>query len=132
MVDAGYAHILEEGDFQGGMSMAEHLYKLTHLDVLTVEQTMLYGHPAASDDHPYYTPVMDRLHPKEPLVFISKSGQPWSLRPGYDVSVWFPPQTLRRGRPTWLDLGGERMPLLRQWRALQSPLPLPGRGTLCR
>ena len=110
VVDAGYAHILEEGDFQGGRSMAEHLYRLTHLDVLTVEQTMLYGHPAASDDHPYYAPVMERLHPAEPLVFIGKDGRPWSLRPGYDVSVWFPPQTTRRGRPTWLDLGGERTP----------------------
>jgi hypothetical protein len=110
VVDAGYAHILEEGDFQGGMSMAEHLYRLTHLDVLTVEQTMLYGHPEATDDHPYYAPVMERLHPKEPVVFVSKDGKPWSLRPGYDVSVWFPPQTTRRGRPTWLDLGGERKP----------------------
>ena len=53
---------------------------------------------------------MRRLHPKEPLVFISKTGQPWSLRPGYDVSVWFPPEIIRRGRPTWLALGGERKP----------------------
>ncbi len=110
VVDAGYAHILEEGDFQGGRSMAEHLYSLTHIDVLTVEQTMLYGHPEASDDHPYYTPVMERLHPAQPVVFVGKDGKPWSLRPGYDVSVWFPPQTNRRGRPTWLDLGGERKP----------------------
>jgi hypothetical protein len=110
VVDAGYAHILEEGDFQGGRSMAEHLYSLTHLDVLTVEQTMLYGHPEATDDHPYYAPVMERLHPEQPMVFVSKDGKPWSLRPGYDVSVWFPPQTTRRGRPTWLDLGGERKP----------------------
>ena len=110
VVDAGYAHILEEGDFQGGMSMAEHLYRLTHLDVLTVEQTMLYGHPEASDDHPYYAPVMGRLHPAEPVVFIGKDSKPWSLRPGYDVSVWFPPQTTRRGRPTWASLGGERTP----------------------
>jgi len=110
VVDAGYAHILESGPFQGGSSMAEHLHKLSHIDVLTVEQTMLYEHPTASDDHPYYKVVMDRLHSKAPLVFISKTGQPWSLRPGYDVSVWFPRQTIHRGRPTWLDLGGERKP----------------------
>lgn len=110
VLDAGYAHILESGRFQGGSSMAEHLEKLLHIDVLTVEQTMLYGHPSASDDHPYYAAVMQRLHPQEPLVFVSKTGQPWSLRPGYDVSVWFPPQVVRRGRPTWLALGGERQP----------------------
>ncbi|MEO6798472.1 MAG: hypothetical protein ABI178_00830 [Rhodanobacter sp.] len=110
VLDAGYAHILESGPFQGGSSMAEHLEKLLHIDVLTVEQTMLYGHPSARDDHPYYAEVMRRLQPKEPVVFISKTGQPWSLRPGYDLSVWFPPQIIRRGRPTWLALGGERKP----------------------
>ncbi len=108
VLDAGYAHILESGTFQGGSSMAEHLEKLLPIAVLTVEQTMLYGHPTASNNHPYYAAVMHRLHPEAPLVFISKTGQPWSLRPGYDISVWFPPQTIRRGRPTWLALGGER------------------------
>jgi hypothetical protein len=101
---------MEEGDFQGGSSMAQYLHRWYDIDILTVEQTMLYGHPAAGDDHPYYAPVMGRLHPKEPLVFVSKDGKPWSLRPGYDVSVWFPPTIIRRGRPTWASLGGERMP----------------------
>ena len=110
VLDAGYAHIMEEGDFQGGSSMAQYLHRWYGIDILTVEQTMLYGHPAAGDDHPYYAPVMDRLHPNEPLVFIGKDGKPWSLRPGYDVSVWFPPTIIRRGRPTWASLGGERMP----------------------
>ncbi len=110
VLDAGYGHIQESGVFQGGLSMAQHLKKLLHIDVLTVEQTALYGHPTAGDDHPYYAAVMQRLHPKEPLAFISKAGQPWSLRPGYDVSVWFPPEIIRRGRPTWLTLGGERKP----------------------
>ncbi len=110
VLDAGYGHIQESGVFQGGLSMAQHLEKLLHIDVLTVEQTALYGHPVASDDHPYYAAVMQRLHPEGPLVFISKAGKPWSLRPGYDVSVWFPPEIIRRGRPTWLALGGERKP----------------------
>ena len=110
VVDAGYAHIQESGVYLGGSSMAEHLEKLVHVDPLTVEQTMLYEHPSTSDDHPYYAAVMHQLHPKEPIVFVSKTGKPWSLRPGYDVSVWFPPQVIRRSRPTWLDLGGLRKP----------------------
>ena len=110
VVDAGYAHIQESGVYLGGSSMAQHLRKLVDIDPLTVEQTMLYGHPAASDDHPYYGPVMDQLHPAQPIVFVSQSGKPWSLRPGYDISVWFPPQVIHRGRPTWLSLGGERKP----------------------
>ena len=110
VLDAGYAHIQTSGVYLGGSSMAEHLHKLSGVVPFTVEQTMLYAHPTASDDHPDYAPIMKQLKPTAPIVFVDKAGKPWSLRQGYDVSVFFPPQTIRRGRPTWLDLGGERKP----------------------
>ncbi len=110
VVDAGYGHIVEQGRFLGGSSMAEHLRRITGIDALTVEQTMLSGHATRSDDHPVYTAVMQQLHPKVPIVFVDKAGKPWSLRPGYDVSVFFPRTRRQRGRPTWLDLGGLRRP----------------------
>jgi hypothetical protein len=72
-----------------------------------------------------------KLQPKEPIVFVDKAGKPWSLRNGYDVSVFFPPQQLLRGRPTWLSLGGLRA-LLRQGTGATSIVPVPGPGTLCR
>lgn len=112
VVDAGYAHIQESGVYLGGSTMAEHLHKLSGIDPLTVEQTMLYPHPSASDDHPDYASVMGKLQPRAPIVFVDRKGRPWSLRPGYDVSVFFPPQELNRGRPAWLDLGGSRKPYL--------------------
>jgi len=108
VLDAGYAHIQESGIFLGGSSMAEHLHKLTGINPLTIEQTMLFPHQSAVDDHPYYAAVMQKLHPKEPIVFVNQAGKPWALRPGYDVSVFFPPQEMRRDRPTWLSLGGLR------------------------
>lgn len=108
LVDAGYAHITESGKYLGGSSMAEHLHEITGINPLTIEQTMLVPHPESRDDHPYYTAVMAKLKPQQPLVFIDKNSHPWSLRPGYDVSVFFPVQHLRRGRPTWLTLGGLR------------------------
>ena len=110
VVNAGYAHIQESGVYLGGKSMAEHLHRLSGIDPLTVEQTMLLPHASSEDDHPIYTQVMQQLKPQEPIVFVGKGGKPWSLRQGYDVSVFFPPQTIRRGRPTWLSLGGERLP----------------------
>jgi hypothetical protein len=110
VVNAGYAHIQETGSYLGGSSMAEHLFKLTGIDPLTVEQTMLVPHPAADHDHPYYTAVMQQLHPDAPIVFEQPAGKPWALRAGYDVSVFFPPVQIRRGRPTWLTLGGLRKP----------------------
>jgi hypothetical protein len=110
VVDAGYAHIQESGSFLGGMSMAEHLRKLSGIDPLTVEQTVLYAHTPVEDDHPYYTAVIRQLAPTQPIIFENKAGQPWTLRAGYDVSVFFPPPQLHHGRPTWLRLGGLRMP----------------------
>jgi len=108
VVDAGYGHIVKSGRYLGGSSMAEHLYQLTGLPMLSVEQTVLYPHALADDDHPIYTAVMAQLHPHVPIVFTSATGQPWSLRPGYDVSVFFPLSHLVRGRPDWLELGGLR------------------------
>ncbi|WP_153242491.1 hypothetical protein [Frateuria defendens] len=110
VVNAGYAHIVEQGAYLGGLSMAQHFRRLTGIDPLTVEQTALIPHPLAAQDHPIYQAAMQRLHPDAPIVFVQPSGRAWSLRPGYDVSVFFPPAPLRAGRPAWLALGGLRKP----------------------
>ncbi|MGN2253758.1 hypothetical protein ACFWZ4_10310 [Frateuria sp. GZRe12] len=111
VVDAGYGHIQESGKYLGGQSMAEHLRTLSGIDPLTVEQTMLVPHPDATHDHPYYAALVARLKPVQPMVFLDVEGKPWALRDGYDVSVLFPPESLRRGRPTWLALDGLRKPV---------------------
>ncbi len=110
VVEAGYAHIQKSGDFLRGSSMAEHLFKLSGINGLSVEQTMLIPHPVMADDHPDYAAIIEQLHPTAPIVFVDDTGKPWSLRPGYDVSVVFPPQKMRRGRPTWLSIGDLRQP----------------------
>lgn len=110
VVEAGYAHIQQSGAFLGGESMAQHLHRLSGIDGLAVEQTMLIPHPHVDDDHPLYTAIVQQLQPREPIVFENAAGKPWTLRDGYTVSVIFPPQQLRRGRPTWLSLGGLRQP----------------------
>jgi hypothetical protein len=110
VLDAGYGHIQESGVYLGGRSMAEYFRRISGIDPLTVDQVVLIPHPDPTHDHPYYTPVMQKLAPDRPLVFMDKDGKPWALRAGYDVSVFFPPPVLRRGRPTWLALGGLRKP----------------------
>ncbi len=111
VVNAGYAHIQENGRYLGGQSMAQHFRRLSGIDPLTIEQTMLIDHPPGTENHPYYTAVMAALHPTAPIVFENKDGTPWTLKPrAYDVSVFFPPDQVREGRPTWLDLGGLRKP----------------------
>lgn len=133
VVEAGYAHIQKSGVYLGGSSMAEHLHKLTGIEGLAVEQTMMIPHSWAADDHPYYRAIWRAVNPKilvesedneltgysvryhllhaaVPIVYENRFGQPWTLRDGYDVSVIFPPQEIRDGRPTWLALGGLRQP----------------------
>jgi hypothetical protein len=110
VLDAGYAHIQKSGSFLDGSSMAEYLHKLSGVDPLTVEQTMLFPHEDKRDDHPYLSELIQRIHPQAPTVFIDAAGKPWTLRPGYDVSVFFPAQKLERGRPTWASLGDLRKP----------------------
>ncbi|HET6545915.1 MAG TPA: hypothetical protein VFG55_04130 [Rhodanobacteraceae bacterium] len=110
VVDAGYAHIQETGRFLGGRSMAEHFHMLSHVDPLTIEQTMMIEHPRRAEDHPIYDAVIEKLHPVGPIVFVGKSGDPWSLKAkAYDASVFFPHDVLRDGRPTWATLGGLRV-----------------------
>jgi hypothetical protein len=110
VINAGYDHIVKSGPYLDGSSMAEHLYQLTHLPMLSIDQTMLYPRPSSDRDHPYYTAVMKALRPSSPIVFMRADGTPWTLRSNYDVSVFFPPENIERGRPTWLSLGGLRIP----------------------
>jgi hypothetical protein len=112
VVDAGYGHIQKSGVYLGGRSMGEYFHQLSGIDPLTVEQVVLIPHPDPAHDHPWYTAVMQKLAPVQPLVFVRGDGKPWALREGYDLSVFFPPQVVRRGRPTWLTLGGLRKPYL--------------------
>lgn len=108
VVNAGFDHIVRAGSFLGGQSMAEHLAKLTGATMLSIDQISMYPHPQSNGDHPYYAAVMNQLKPEVPIVFVDSKSKPWALRPGYDVSVFFPPEKLERGRPTWLSLGGLR------------------------
>ena len=109
VVNAGYAHIQENGKYLGGQSMAQHFRKLSGIDPLTIEQTMLIEHPPGTENHPYYHPILDSLKPAAPIILVNGKGEPWTLKPkAYDVSVIFPPDVIENDRPTWLDLGGLR------------------------
>lgn len=111
VVNAGYAHIQEAGRYFDGKAMAQHFAQLSGIDPLTIEQTFMTPHAVARDDHPVYAAVIGRTHTDRPVVFRNAAGAAWSLRAeAYDVSVFFPQEAWRRGRPTWLALDGERLP----------------------
>ncbi|MGH8146293.1 MAG: hypothetical protein ACREPY_08170 [Rhodanobacteraceae bacterium] len=123
VVNAGYAHIQKTGKFLGAESMAEHFVKDSGITPLSVEQTILIPHQHHDMNHPDYDAIIAALHPKQPIVLANKDGKPWSLRPGYDVSVIFPEEHFVEGRPTWLGLWGLRMPYSVNGSACQSHYP---------
>ncbi len=110
VVNAGYAHIQKTGQFLGAQSMAEHFIKDSGIQPLSVEQTILIPHQDRSMDYPEYDAIVAATHPSQPVVYIDKDGEPWSLRSGYDISVIFPEEHFVRGRPTWVGLWGARLP----------------------
>lgn len=123
VVNAGYAHIQKTGQFLGAQSMAEHFMKDSGITPLSIEQTILIPHQDRGMNHPDYDPIVDSLHPTQPIVFINKDAKPWSLRPGYDASVIFPEQHFVRGRPTWAGLWGARTPYVVDGNVCQNHWP---------
>lgn len=109
VVNAGFGHIQKTGVYLGGSSMAKFFAKISGIDPLAVEQTMLIQHVRSDQDHPYYAPVMQSSHPAEPFVYVDSHDKPWTLKPDlYDVSVFFPPESVVEGRPSWVGLDGTR------------------------
>jgi hypothetical protein len=112
VVNAGFSHIQKSGEHVGGASMAEVFAKISGIEPLSIEQTMMIEHARVEDDHPYYRAAIAAAHPDAPFVYENDAGKPWALKPGqYDVSVFFPPETRIEGRPDWLGLTGARRPV---------------------
>ncbi len=110
VVDAGFAHIQKTGKYLGGSSMAEFFAKMSGIDPLCIEQTMMIQHARPDQDHPYYTAIVNALHPSQPIVFVDGK-QTWTLKPRqYDLSVIFPSAPHNDLRPDWLTLDGLRIP----------------------
>ncbi|HEY8229348.1 MAG TPA: hypothetical protein VIG31_02740 [Rhodanobacteraceae bacterium] len=123
VVNAGYAHIQKTGQFLGAESMAEHFMHDSGITPLSIEQTILIPHQDGGMNHPDYDPIVDNLHPTQPIVFINKDAKPWSLRPGYDASVIFPQEHFAYGRPTWAGLWGARTPYVVNGNVCQKQWP---------
>jgi len=109
VVNAGFAHVQKTGKYLGGSSMGEFFHKITGIDPLTIEQTMMIQHARPDQDHPYYLAIMQAQQLRVPTVFVS-GDKAWTLKPTeYDMSVVFPAETETDNRPDWLRLGGLRV-----------------------
>ncbi len=111
VVNAGFAHIQKAGIYLGGKSMAQHFEGLSGIEPVSIEQTMMVPHLKPGSDHPIYRAIIEAKNPDVPVMYVDADGKPWSLKKtGYDASVVFPLEVYERERPTWLALGGLRVP----------------------
>lgn len=111
VVNAGFMHIQKSGKFFDGAAMAQHFMKISGIEPVTVEQTVMIPHDVPAGDHPAYRRIAQEVPFDAPIVFRNDAGALWSLRPkGFDVSVVFPAESYRRGRPTWATIGNLRTP----------------------
>jgi len=109
VVNAGFAHIQKSGKYLGGSSMAEFFQKMSGIDPLCVEQTMLVAHALSNRNHPYYSAVTQSRTLSQPTAFVN-GDKVWTLKPKqYDISVFFPPGSTYQQRPDWAALGGLRV-----------------------
>jgi hypothetical protein len=111
VVNAGFAHIQKSGKYLGGSSMAEFFQKISGIEPVCIEQTMMMQHARPDQDHPHFAAIVAGAHLPGPTVYVGADGKDWTLKPGqYDASVVFPPQNSDTGKPAWAALGGQRVP----------------------
>ena len=118
LVHAGHGHIDKDSLRTAGdaKSMAAELTRLTGIDPLSIEQTMMWDHPTAARQHPYYPQALtlwraqhNGQNPTTPFLLRKPDGQLWSLHPtSNDISVFMAPWT---DDQTWRGLGGLRNPI---------------------
>lgn len=123
-VHAGYAHAHEHSGYLDSEPMALRLKRMTGLDPLTVDQTLLRPGDAQREYRDYET-LRARFAARTPVLLLAQDGNPWSLEPAfYDASVLLPAaQQSIVGRPDWLRLDGARAPVAIDLDVLDRHLP---------
>ncbi len=112
-VHVGHGHVSKGlTDFDGqqiGM-MAEQLRVRSGIDPLCIEQTRSAWPRHIRRDQPLTEAVWKNFSGDSFVLARRKGTGFWN--PGdVDITVWHRPETLRRGRPTWLAMNGYRRPM---------------------
>lgn len=109
VVFAGYGHIYESTGKEGFTPLARRLKLKTGIDPVTVDQVQMRERASPEFEDPLFGYATDRLTLTRPSVFVDTAEKPWSARPDtYDVTVFQPRSVEARGRPTWMQMHGER------------------------
>ncbi len=108
LVHAGYGHISKEQVGSGYTPMGLAFKKLSGIDPLTIDQTVLTEGSIFEYGRLFYQYLLQKLPLAEPTVVLQNKKQIDLGQAGYDIIVVHPPVVYRNNRPTWLSLGGVR------------------------
>ncbi len=112
IVHAGYGHIDEVGG-GGWTPMAKYFKEITGIDPFTIDQTTMTEQSSPEYEDADYRYAIDRGLITEPTIFQCKEDfwvQEYPHDGRYDIQLFHPRSQYEYGRPTWLQLGGTRMP----------------------
>jgi hypothetical protein len=112
LVLASYSHISEKAADDGFVPMALAFKRMSGIDPLTIDQTDMTEEGNFGYGRVLYQAYIQKYPLKAPSIALLNN-TPVNVIHGdqYDLSVIHPPTIYSDGRPTWLNLGGQRQPV---------------------
>ncbi|WP_431216647.1 hypothetical protein ACQ86N_19905 [Puia sp. P3] len=111
LVHASYAHISKKKSADGHIPMALAFWKLSGIEPLTIDQTDMTEESNFGYGRVIYQAYTQKYTLKEPsIAVINNNPVNVTDKDLYDLCVIHPPTVFQDGRPTWLSLGGRRLP----------------------
>lgn len=112
LVLASYGHISEKAGDDGFVPMALAFRRISGIDPLTIDQTDMTEEGNFGYGRVLYQAYIQKFPLKTPSIALLNN-TPVNVIHGdrYDLSVIHPPSIYSDGRPTWLNLGGQRQPV---------------------
>ena len=111
LVHASFAHISKKKGADGHIPMALALWRLSGIEPLTIDQTDMTEESNFAYGRVIYQAYTQKYTLKEPsIAVINNNPVNVTDKDLYDLCVIHPPTVFQDGRPTWLSLGGRRLP----------------------
>ncbi|MCB1023956.1 MAG: hypothetical protein KDB79_06195 [Acidobacteria bacterium] len=106
LVHAGRDHIAKVATPELTM-MAKHFEEITKITPFSIDQMRLSERHDPADEIPLYR-YLAKQNLRNPTVFETPGGEYFGKSESHDMFVFHPRMKYENGRPTWLEMDGER------------------------
>jgi len=111
LVHASFAHISKKPEPNGHIPMALALWRMSGIEPLTIDQTDMTEESNFAYGRVIYQAYTTKFNLTEPsIALVNNSPVNVTDKDLYDLCVIHPPTKYNDGRPTWMDLDGQRQP----------------------